>query len=120
MHEGLIEKDPTTTNWEASKPRLAKGEIATMWLGSWAVIQMQAAAKQAGTDPADIGFMPFPAQKDGTFCAVTSPDYQQAVNIHSDHKEAARAWIDWFTDKSGYAAAKLALSPSRPRRCPTS
>ncbi|MFK0119475.1 ABC transporter substrate-binding protein [Streptomyces sp. NPDC090994] len=108
---GLIEKDPTTTNWEGSKPKLAKGEIATMWLGSWAVIQMRQAAEQAGTDPDDIGFMPFPAQQDGTFCAVTSPDYQQAVNVHSEHKEAARAWIDWFTDKSGYAAANLALSP---------
>lgn len=111
VHEGLIEKDPTTTNWEASKPRIAKGEIATMWLGSWAVTQMQGAAKQAGTDPDDIGFMPFPAQKNGTFCAVAQPDYNQAVNIHSEHKEAARAWIDWFTDKSGYAADNLALSP---------
>ncbi|QOV34898.1 carbohydrate ABC transporter substrate-binding protein [Streptomyces ferrugineus] len=111
VKSGLIEKDPTTTNWEASKPRIAKGEIATMWLGSWAVIQMRGAAKQAGADPVDIGFMPFPAQKNGTFCAVTLPDYNQAVNIHSEHKEAARAWIDWFTDKSGYAADNLALSP---------
>ncbi|MGC9538821.1 ABC transporter substrate-binding protein [Streptomyces sp. UG1] len=111
VKSGLVEKDPTTTNWEASKPRIAKGEIATMWLGSWAVIQMRGAAKQAGADPDDIGFMPFPAQKDGTFCAVTLPDYNQAVNIHSEHKEAARAWIDWFTDKSGYAADNLALSP---------
>ncbi|MCP3771426.1 MULTISPECIES: ABC transporter substrate-binding protein [unclassified Streptomyces] len=108
---GLAEKDPTTTNWEASKPKLAKGEIATMWLGSWAVVQMRDAAKQAGTDPDDIGFMPFPAQRDGAFCAVTSPDYQQAVNVHSDHRTAARAWIDWFTDESGYAEANLALSP---------
>ncbi|MCF1596906.1 ABC transporter substrate-binding protein [Streptomyces muensis] len=119
VHEGLVEKDPTTTNWEASKPRLAKGEIATMWLGSWAVIQMQGAAKQAGTDPDDIGFMPFPAQKDGTFCATAQPDYNQAVNIHSDHKEAARAWLDWFTDKSGYAADNLALSPLKSAPLPT-
>jgi ABC-type glycerol-3-phosphate transport system substrate-binding protein len=111
VKSGLVEKDPTTTNWEASKPKLAKGEIATMWLGSWAVIQMQGAAKQAGGDPDDIGLMPFPAQKDGTFCAVAQPDYNQAVNIHSEHKEAARAWLDWFTDKSGYAADNLALSP---------
>ncbi|MFE6287797.1 ABC transporter substrate-binding protein [Streptomyces sp. NPDC057877] len=111
VHEGLIEKDPTTTNWEASKPRLAKGEIATMWLGSWAVIQMRGAAEQAGTDPDDIGFMPFPVQHEGAFCAVTLPDYQQAVNIHSEDKAAARAWIDWFTDQSGYAADNLALSP---------
>ncbi|MFD5862493.1 ABC transporter substrate-binding protein [Streptomyces chartreusis] len=111
VREGLVEKDPTTTNWEASKPRIAKGEIATMWLGSWAVIQMRGAAEQAGADPDDIGFMPFPAQKNGKFCAVALPDYNQAVNIHSEHKEAARAWLDWFTDKSGYAADNLALSP---------
>ncbi|WP_373301398.1 ABC transporter substrate-binding protein [Streptomyces djakartensis] len=111
VRQGLVEKDPTTTNWEASKPKLAKGEIATMWLGSWAVIQMRGAAKQAGANPGDIGFMPFPAQKNGTFCAVALPDYNQAVNIHSEHKAAARAWIDWFTDKSGYAADNLTLSP---------
>ncbi|MEU3794959.1 ABC transporter substrate-binding protein [Streptomyces fructofermentans] len=108
---GLAEKDPTTTNWEASKPKLAKGDIATMWLGSWAVTQFRAAAEQAGADPADVGFMPFPAQPGGTFCATMSPDYNQAVNVHSDHKDAARAWIDWFTEKSGYAADNLTLSP---------
>ncbi|GGM12058.1 sugar ABC transporter substrate-binding protein [Streptomyces fumigatiscleroticus] len=119
VHQGLAEKDPTTTNWEASKPKIAKGEIATMWLGSWAIIQMQDAAKQAGVQPDDIGFMPFPAQKDGTFCAVTSPDYQQAVNIHSRNKAAARAWIDWFTDVSGYADDNLALSPLKKAPLPT-
>ncbi|WP_330348022.1 ABC transporter substrate-binding protein [Streptomyces sp. NBC_00582] len=111
VHEGLAEKDPTTSNWEASKPRLAKGEIATQWLGTWAVIQFQDAARKAGVDPDDIGFMPFPAQVDGTFCAVAGPDYNQAVNVHSRHKEAARAWIDWFTDKSGYDRDNLAISP---------
>ncbi len=111
VHEGLAEKDPTTTNWEASKPQLAKGKIATQWLGTWAIVQFQDAAKKAGVDPADIGFMPFPAQVDGTFCAVVGPDYNQAVNVHSEHKAAARAWIDWFTDKSGYADDNLAISP---------
>ncbi|WP_371575924.1 ABC transporter substrate-binding protein [Streptomyces sp. NBC_01314] len=107
VKQGLIEKDPTTTNWEGSKPRLAKGEIATAWLGSWAVLQFRQAAEKAGANPDDIGFMPFPAQVDGTFCAVLSPDYSQAVNINSDHKEAARAWIDWFSTESGYADDNL-------------
>ncbi|MFF5565719.1 extracellular solute-binding protein [Streptomyces sp. NPDC012623] len=111
VHGKLVEKDPSTTNWEGSKPQLAKGRIATMWLGSWAVAQFRDAAEKAGTDPDDIGIMPFPAQVDGRFCAVASPDYAQAVNVNSAHKEAARAWIDWFTEKSGYAADNLALSP---------
>ncbi|MFI5678884.1 extracellular solute-binding protein [Streptomyces cellulosae] len=111
VKSGLIEKDPTTSNWEESKPRTAKGEIATQWLGTWAIVQFQDAAKKAGVNPDDIGFMPFPAQVDGKFCAVVSPDYNQAVNVHSEHKEAARAWIDWFTDKSTYAKDNLAISP---------
>ncbi|MFJ4949897.1 ABC transporter substrate-binding protein [Streptomyces sp. NPDC088760] len=119
VHRGLAEKDPTTTNWEASKGRLAKGEIATEWLGTWAVIQFRDAAKKAGQNPDDIGFMPFPAQVGGTFCAVVGPDYNQAVNVHSPHKDAARAWIDWFTDKSGYDKDNLAISPLRDAPLPS-
>ncbi|MFC8676981.1 ABC transporter substrate-binding protein [Streptomyces griseorubiginosus] len=103
VHDKLVEKDPTTTNWENSKGMIARGQIATMQLGSWAISQMQNAAKTAGTNPDDIAFMPFPAQKNGKFCAITSSDYQQAVSVHSTHKAAARAWVDWFTDKSGFA-----------------
>ncbi|MFB0617772.1 extracellular solute-binding protein [Streptomyces sp. AGS-58] len=106
---GLSEKDPSTTNWEASKGLIAQGKVATMQLGSWAITQMRDAAKKAGTDPGDIGFMPFPAQKGGKYCAVLASDYQQAVNIHSSHKAAARAWIDWFTGKSGYSAKEGAV-----------
>ncbi|GGZ15674.1 carbohydrate ABC transporter substrate-binding protein [Streptomyces nitrosporeus] len=107
---GLSEKDPSTTNWEASKAKIAKGEIGSMMLGSWSITQMRDAAEKAGADPADIGFMPFPA-KDGSgkYCATLVSDYQQAVNAHSAHKEAARAWIDWFTEKSGYSAKEGAV-----------
>ncbi|NUR42384.1 MAG: carbohydrate ABC transporter substrate-binding protein [Streptomyces sp.] len=119
VHEGLVEKDPTTSNWEASKGQLAKGQIATQWLGTWAIIQFQDAAKKAGVNPDDIGFMPFPAQTDGKFCATVGPDYNQGINVHSKHKEAARAWLDWFTDKSGYADDNLAISPLKDAPMPT-
>ncbi|MFJ4835802.1 ABC transporter substrate-binding protein [Streptomyces sp. NPDC088747] len=110
VHEKLSEKDPATTNWESSKTLLAKGKVGSMMLGSWAITQMQDAAEKAGENPDDIGFMPTPAQKSGTFCSTLASDYQQAVNIHSDHKSAARAWIDWFTERSGYAAKEGAVS----------
>ncbi|GAA2443354.1 ABC transporter substrate-binding protein [Streptomyces lavendulocolor] len=103
VKRGLSEKDPTTTNWETSKGLLAKGDVGAMMLGSWAITQMQGAAKDAGGSADDIGFLPFPAQKDGKFCATLVSDYQQAVSIHSGNKPAARAWIDWFTGKSGYS-----------------
>ncbi|WP_030265619.1 ABC transporter substrate-binding protein [Streptomyces violens] len=120
VHRKLSEQDPTTTNWESSKNLLAKGEVSSMLLGSWAVAQVQDAAKKAGADPDDIGFMPFPAQRDGRFCATLASDYQQAVNIHSEHKPAARAWIDWFTEKSGYAQQEGGVSALRTAALPKS
>lgn len=106
---GLSEKDPSTTNWEASKTKLAKGEIGSMMVGSWSITQMRDAAEKAGTNPDDIGYMPLPVLKGDGHCATLVSDYQQAVNAHSEHKDAARAWIDWFTEKSGYSAKEGAV-----------
>ncbi|MFW6725000.1 ABC transporter substrate-binding protein [Streptomyces sp. MAR4 CNY-716] len=118
VHDGLSEKDPSTTNWENSKNLVAKGDIGSMLLGSWAITQMRDAAENAGENPDDIGFMPFPAQKGGAFCATLVSDYQQAVNVHSDNKDAARAWIDWFTEESGYAASEGAVSALKRAKMP--
>lgn len=105
--DGLTEPDPTTTNWEQSKGDLGSGKIATMALGSWSIVQM----KDAAENPDDIGYMPFPVQVDGAFHSVISGDYKNAINVNSKHKEAARAWIDWFADKSGYATDQGGISP---------
>jgi len=99
---GLIEDDPTTTNWENSKNLIATGKIGAMALGSWAVPQMQEAATKAGTDPASIGFMPPPFAVDGTPTSPIGGDYKMAINVNSEHKAAARAWFDWFIDESGF------------------
>ncbi len=108
---GLTEADPTTTNWDQSKIDLATGKIATMALGSWSIQQMMDAATTAGMDPADIGYMPFPAQVDGKFHSVASGDWKNGINVNSKNKDAARAWLFWFADKSGYATANGGLSP---------
>ncbi|AYG78369.1 hypothetical protein DWB77_00476 [Streptomyces hundungensis] len=119
VHEGLSEKDPTTTNWETSKTELAKGKVGSMLLGSWAVHQVRDAATAAGQNPDDIGFMPFPAQKNGAFCATLVSDYQLAVNAHSKNKAAARAWLDWFTDKSGFATKEGGVSALKAAALPS-
>jgi raffinose/stachyose/melibiose transport system substrate-binding protein len=107
VQRGLTEADPTTTEWEASKQRLADGQIATMSLGLWAVAQIQPKA----ANPDDVGFMPFPTQVDGKFHSVISGDYMQGINVHSTNKRAARAWVDWFADQSNYAADEGGVSP---------
>ena len=111
VKSGLSEPDPLTTSWEGSKGMLATGKVASAVLGSWAIVQFQDAAKTAGADPADIGFMPFPEQKDGKFHSAVGGDVNLAVNVNSKNKPAARAWLDWFIDKSTFAADSGALSP---------
>ncbi len=109
---GLSEEDPTTTDWEGSKVMLAKGEISSMLLGSWSIVQMQQAATDAGLDPSVIGYMPFPyTNADGKIYAASGADYNLGINKYSENKEAARAWVDWFTNESGFAADQGGISP---------
>lgn len=108
---GLSEPDPTTTNWEESKILLADGEIGSMVLGSWAVTQMQDAAEEAGKPRETIGFWPMPWHEEGEFTSITAPDKLLAVSKNSDNKVAARAWVDWFTNESGFADSQGAISP---------
>ncbi|MGJ6969349.1 ABC transporter substrate-binding protein [Streptosporangium sp. G11] len=116
----LTEADPNTTNWEESKNLIASGKIATMALGSWAVVQMKEAATKAGQNPDDIAYMPFPSQTNGQFCTSVRPDYQYAVNVHSKNKPAAKAWVEWFITKSGDAQAALSISSVKGAPLPSS
>jgi ABC-type glycerol-3-phosphate transport system substrate-binding protein len=105
--QGLTEADPTTTNWEGSKGLIGTGKVATMMLGSWSVVQMQAAAPSKD----DIGYLPFPTRTGGKFHSVISGDYKNAININSKRKATARAWVDWFADESNYAIDQGGISP---------
>lgn len=111
VEKKLSEPDPTTTNWEESKDLLAQGKIGSMILGSWAVTQMQDAAKKAGKSADEIGFWPMPWQTDGKFTSVTATDKLLAVSKNSDNKATARAWVNWFINDSGYAKSQGAISP---------
>jgi raffinose/stachyose/melibiose transport system substrate-binding protein len=116
--KGLIEKDPTTTNWENSKNLIATGKIGVMVLGSWALPQMQDAAKTAKTNPADMAFMPAPVQVDGAYQSPVAGDYNMGININSEHKAAARAWIDWIINDSGYYELSGGLATLKDKPAP--
>ena len=103
---GLIEADPLTTDWNPSKTKLAAGQIGSMVLGSWAISQVQAEAVKLGNSPDTIGFMPFPHQVDGTYYSTSGPDREYLINLHSQNQAAALAWLDWFTNDSGFAVAE--------------
>ena len=120
VRNGLSEKDPLTTNWEGSKPMIATGKVATMLLGSWAVPQMQDAAKAANANPDDIGFWPFPHQTGGKFHARIEGDYKAAVAKTSKNKATAKAWLDWFVNESGFAQDQQAIPPALSQPLPAS
>lgn len=99
--EGLIESDPTTSDWEQSKVDLANGKVAVMVLGSWAVPQIQ----KINEDNADnIMFEAFPVTaSDGKQDMPIGGDYNYGINVNSKHKKAARKFIDWMVNESDYA-----------------
>ena len=107
----LSEPDPLTTDFAVSKTLIGSGKVATMLLGSWAVPQMQQAAVDAGGRARDIGFLPFPYQVNGKFYSVISSDYLLGINKYSKNMATAKAWVTWFSNKSGYAASTGSISP---------
>ena len=98
---GLTEDDPTTTDWEGCKPMIYNGEIGCMVLGSWAIVQMQA----AGDNADDIAYMPFPISVNGTQYASAGADYCFGVNknISDDNKIASMLYIKWMSESSNFA-----------------
>ncbi|SDT06402.1 ABC transporter substrate-binding protein [Actinoplanes derwentensis] len=120
VNRKLTEKDPLTTNWEGSKPMLGTGRIAAMLLGSWAVPQVQEAAKAAGANPGDIAFWPFPYQNGGKFHAAIDGDKLAAVSRNSTNKATAHAFLTWFVTESGFAAGQQAIPPAIDQELPQS
>ncbi|MGN1188294.1 MAG: extracellular solute-binding protein, partial [Lachnospiraceae bacterium] len=104
--EGLCEENPKASDWELCKKMLNKGEIGCIAIGSWAVPQFM----RAGENGNSIAFMPFPNNIDGKQYMTISADYSYAINAKSEHKEAARAFIDYMLDESGYALDNQAVS----------
>lgn len=119
VHDGLSEADPLTTNWEQSKADFANGKIATMVLGSWAISQFQTAATDAGADPDEVGFMAFPSNVDGKQYATAGGDYKLAINKNSANKAAARAWLDFLIEDSGFTESQGMISALRSADLPS-
>ena len=111
VNQKLVEDDPTTSDWEGSKTMLAKGQIGCMVLGSWSIVQMQQAATDAGEDPTNIAYMPFPITVDGKQYASASPDYNYGINVNSsaDDQLAAQLYVKWLTEKSGFAESQASV-----------
>ena len=120
VYQGLIENDPSTTNWERSKVEFVKGNIGAMVAGSWAVSQFVDVAINVrdgtfqfddGTpgeqsnlaDPDNVGYMPFPyTNQVGEVYSAQSPDFFMGISRHSTNMEGANDFLMWFLQDSGY------------------
>ncbi|MGW2093527.1 ABC transporter substrate-binding protein [Promicromonospora sukumoe] len=111
--EELIEADPTTATYDETKIKIGSGEIATMPVASWAITRAGGDIEKAGLDPSVLGYMPFPVQHDGEFYTTTGPDISLGINVHSENKVTARAWLDFLADESSYSADMGGLSPRK-------
>lgn len=98
---GLIEDDPSTTDWEGSKGMINNGEIGCMVLGSWAVVQMQ----EGGANADDIAYMSFPITVGGEQYATAGADYNYGINVNSDENTqiAAMLYVKYLTEMSGFS-----------------
>jgi ABC-type glycerol-3-phosphate transport system substrate-binding protein len=112
VHHGWAEPQPLNTNWNTSKPMLAQGKFAMMFLGNWAVPQIIG----AGAPSKDIGFFPFPTSNSGKNIAIAGPDWMYAVNKHSAHLATAMAFVKWMIEDSGYANYAGGLPPLKSQK----
>lgn len=106
VKDGLCEDNPEESNWDDSKVMLNEGKIGCMAIGSWALKQV----KDSGNNGDAVAYMPFPNEIDGKQYMTISTDYCYAINKNSQQKEAARCYIDYMLDESGYALDHQVLS----------
>ncbi|USB31785.1 extracellular solute-binding protein [Paenibacillus sp. YPG26] len=96
--KGFLEKDINSTNWEQSKKDVASGKFGMYFLGNWVINQVIG----AGTTSDNVGFFPLPYDNSGTPSAAVSPDFFYAVAKDSENVDAAKAFVKWMIEDSGY------------------
>ncbi|AIQ67050.1 ABC transporter substrate-binding protein [Paenibacillus graminis] len=96
--KGYLEKDINSTNWEQSKKDIAAGKFGMYFLGNWVINQVI----NAGTTSDNVGFFPLPYDNSGTITAPLSPDFFYAVSKDSKNVDAAKAFVKWMIEESGY------------------
>lgn len=95
----LSEGKEKLNDWTAVCEKLNKGEIGAIVTGTWAYSQI----KNSGSNNESVAFMPFPNQINGRQYATIGLDYGYCICRNSKNKEAARKFIEFMLDESGYA-----------------
>lgn len=89
-----------------AKKLLNRGEIACMLVDFEELKELQ----KAGTNPDDIGYMPFPYNIDEQRYATATYGYSYGIPMTSDNKVTAEAFVEYMIKNSGYALSEGAIS----------
>lgn len=96
---GYVEPSVMKCDWTTTCRMLNEGKIGCIAMGSWAMDEII----RIGEKGHNIAFMPFPNNVDGTQYLTASVDYSYGISAKSDNKEAARAYVTFMLEESGYA-----------------
>lgn len=105
--KGYLEKDINSTNWEQSKKDVANGKMGMYFLGNWVINQVIG----VGAESDNIGFFPLPFDNSGEIRAGLNPDFFYAVSKDSKNLKAAKAFLTWMLEDSGYEDFAGFISP---------
>lgn len=96
----------STIHKTMAKKLLNRGEIACMLVDFDELESLQ----KAGTNPDDIGYMPFPYNIDGNRYATATYGDSYGIPLESDNKVTAEAFVEYMIKNSGYSASVGAVS----------
>ena len=99
VDQELCEESSLGDDWEQVCSKLNSGEIASIVVGTWSYNQI----KNFGESGNSIAFIPFPNEIDGKQYSTIGIDYGYSISKKSKNKDAARSFIDFMLDESGYA-----------------
>lgn len=99
IESGCSEKDIEKIDWGQALQLFGEDKIGCLAIGSWAISQF----KQSTKNPDAVGFMPFPNQIDGKQYSTLLTNYSIGISATSQNKKAARAFLDFMINESGYA-----------------
>jgi ABC-type glycerol-3-phosphate transport system substrate-binding protein len=95
VKDGLVEKDPITSDWETSKTDLGNNKIGVMYLGSWVV--QQCSTRSTTNSPQDVQFMPVPYRDaSGNAYMEVGTDSGITISKYTKNPDLAKAWLYYF------------------------
>ena len=107
--DGFTEGIENNISWQTTCSDLNNGRCACIVMGSWALRQL----KDAGKNEDSVAFMPFPNEIDGKQYVTFNTDYNYAVRRDSGNLAAAKAFVEFMLDESGYALDQEFISVVR-------